>query len=153
MSNELRLKKFVKAIFKASDFGTADFGDLDALTLESLAVENGIARVDVRHQPCDKECCVCAEIFTGNNWEDGVECIKLEDWFTAETPAEYIRPNITQKMKYDAEKSARELITKYGFNNINKIVGALAVENMRLVAEINEHRAARGIDPLPVFEV
>lgn len=57
-------------------------------------------------------------------------------------PAEYIRPNITQKMKYDAEKSARQLITKYGYNNINKIVGALAVENMRLVAEINEHRAA-----------
>lgn len=66
---------------------------------------------------------------------------------------EYIRPNITPKMKTDAEKSARTLIEKYGIESVNLIIGSLAVENMRLVAEINEHRAARGIDPLPVFEV
>lgn len=66
---------------------------------------------------------------------------------------EYIRPNITTKMRYDAEKAARTLLTKYGYGNVSKIISELAIENARMVAEINEHRTARGIDPLPTFEV
>lgn len=66
---------------------------------------------------------------------------------------DYIRPNLTTKEQYDAEKDAKELIRKYGMSNAIKIITLLAVENVRLTKEINEHRAARGIDPLPTYKV
>ncbi len=33
------------------------------------------------------------------------------------------------------------------------MLAALCLENVRLVKEINEHRAARGIEPLKTFKV
>lgn len=65
----------------------------------------------------------------------------------------YIRPELSEEDKATAERDCKKLIQKYGYNNLPKILAALAVENIRLVKEINEHRAARGIEPLPTFEV
>jgi hypothetical protein len=69
------------------------------------------------------------------------------------TSTEYTRPVLTNDEKYKAEQDAKALILKYGYGNVAKIIALLAVENVRLIKEIQEHRAARGIDPLPTFEV
>lgn len=65
----------------------------------------------------------------------------------------YTRPELTEADKREAEKTATSLLRKYGFGNFPKIVAALCLENVRLTREINEHRAARGIDPLETYEV
>lgn len=66
---------------------------------------------------------------------------------------EYKRPELTEEDKRKAEADAMTLIRKYGMGNLPKMLAALAVENVRLVKEIQEHRAARGIAPLETFEV
>ena len=66
---------------------------------------------------------------------------------------EYERPELTEKEIDQAQTDARTLIHKYGMNNAIKIIALLCVENVRLTKEVNEHRAARGIDPLPTFKV
>jgi hypothetical protein len=66
---------------------------------------------------------------------------------------EYQRPELTDEDRKKAEADAQALIKKYGFNNLPKMLAALCVENVRLVKEIQEHRAARGIEPLETFEV
>jgi phosphopantetheine adenylyltransferase len=65
----------------------------------------------------------------------------------------YNRPELTDDDKKKAEADAMRLVKKYGFNNLPKMLAALCIENVRLTKEINEHRAARGIDPLETFEV
>lgn len=69
------------------------------------------------------------------------------------TTMTYQSPELTDEDRKKAEADARALIKKYGFNNLPKMLAALCVENVRLVKEIQEHRAARGIAPLEVFEV
>jgi len=69
------------------------------------------------------------------------------------TPTTYTRPELTKDDSRDAMDRARKLIVKYGVSNFGKIIAALCVENVRLVKEIQEHRAARGIDPLETYEV
>lgn len=64
----------------------------------------------------------------------------------------YTRPELTVEDKAKAEADALKLVKKYGFANLPKMLAALCVENVRLVKEVNEHRAARGIDPLETFE-
>ncbi len=66
---------------------------------------------------------------------------------------DYQRPELTDEDKRKAEVEAKRLIQQHGYNNLPKMLALLCVENVRLVKEINEHRAARGIDPLPVYEV
>jgi hypothetical protein len=66
---------------------------------------------------------------------------------------EYNSPELTDEDKKKAEADALKLVRKYGFANLPKMLAALCVENVRLTKEINEHRAARGIDPLETFEV
>lgn len=66
---------------------------------------------------------------------------------------EYTRPQLDDKDKAKAEADAKALIRKHGLNKLPIILAALCVENVRLVKEIQEHRAARGIDPLPTFKV
>ena len=66
---------------------------------------------------------------------------------------QYTRPNLTPEERYKAEKTAKALIAKYGFGNLPKMLAHLCVENALLVKEIQEHRAARGIEPLPKYEV
>lgn len=65
----------------------------------------------------------------------------------------YTRPELTDDDRKKAEADAQALIKKYGFANLPKMLAALCIENVRLVKEIQEHRAARGIAPLEVFEV
>lgn len=69
------------------------------------------------------------------------------------TPQPYTRPELDEKELDQAQTDARVLIRKCGFNNAVKIIGLLAVENARLLKECNEHRTARGIEPIPTFKV
>ena len=66
---------------------------------------------------------------------------------------DYTRPELEEKEIIQARMDAQKLIRKYGMNNLPKMLSALVLENARLVKEINEHRAARGIAPLETFEV
>lgn len=66
---------------------------------------------------------------------------------------EYTRPELDNEDRTRAEDYARKTFRKYGVGKVVVMVASLCLENVRLVKEINEHRAARGIDPLPVFEV
>jgi len=65
----------------------------------------------------------------------------------------YTRPELTAEDHAQAEAYAAQQFRKYGLMKMTVLIAALVLENMCLVKEINEHRAARGIDPLPVFEV
>lgn len=65
----------------------------------------------------------------------------------------YQRPELADEDKAKAERDAKDLVKKHGFNNLPKMLALLCIENVRLVKEIQEHRAARGIDPLPTHEV
>jgi len=65
----------------------------------------------------------------------------------------YTRPELTDQDRKQAETEAKKLLRKYGYSNFPKMLAALCIENVRLVKEINEHRAALGIDPLETFEV
>ena len=65
----------------------------------------------------------------------------------------YQRPELTAEDRATAENHAKKLIHKWGFSNLPKMLAALCVENVRLTKEIQEHRAALGIEPLETFEV
>jgi hypothetical protein len=66
---------------------------------------------------------------------------------------QYTRPELTAEDRTKAGDYARATFRKYGMGKVIIMVAELCLENIRLVKEINEHRAARGIDPLPTFEV
>lgn len=66
---------------------------------------------------------------------------------------DYTRPELSDEQKKQAMKDAQTLIRNYGMSKVPLMVAALCMENARLVKEVNDHRAARGIDPLPTFEV
>lgn len=66
---------------------------------------------------------------------------------------DYTRPELEEKEVIQARMDAQKLIRKYGMNKLAIMLAALVIENVRLVKEINEHRAARGIEPLATFEV
>jgi len=66
---------------------------------------------------------------------------------------DYIRPELEERDIIQARMDAQKLIRKYGIKNMSKMLVALVIENVRLVKEVNEHRAARGIAPLETFEV
>lgn len=68
-------------------------------------------------------------------------------------PETYTRPELTDEDKKQAEADAKNLLKKYGYTNFPKMLAALCIENVRLIKEINEHRATLGIEPLPTFEV
>lgn len=66
---------------------------------------------------------------------------------------EYERPNLTEEDLKQAREDAHKLIRKYGMGNLLAMLTMLVIENVKLTKEIQEHRAARGIAPLPTFEV
>jgi len=66
---------------------------------------------------------------------------------------DYTRPELEERDIIQARMDAQKLIRKYGIKNMSKMLVALVIENVRLVKEVNEHRAARGIAPLETFEV
>jgi len=65
----------------------------------------------------------------------------------------YTRPELTKDEYRKAQEGSGKLFRKYGIRNVGNMVLALCIENMRLTKEINEHRAARDIEPLQTFEV
>jgi hypothetical protein len=65
---------------------------------------------------------------------------------------EYKRPELEEKDLILAKMDVAKLVRKY-YRSRDQIIELLAIENVRLTKEVNEHRAARGIDPLPVFKV
>jgi len=64
----------------------------------------------------------------------------------------YVRPEPTEKEKAQAKKDAEKLIRKYGAQ-FGKMLALLCLENVMLVREIQEHRAARGFEPMEVHKV
>ena len=72
---------------------------------------------------------------------------------TTPLPTPYQRPELTAEDRTQAEQYAAQVFRRYGIGKVTLMIAALALENIRLVKEINEHRAARGIEPLPTFEV
>lgn len=72
----------------------------------------------------------------------------------AENPTDYHRPQVSQN---DVSKIAQMVrrATNTHRNSAEEIRSAfflVCIENARLLAEVNEHRAARGLAPLPVHE-
>jgi hypothetical protein len=65
---------------------------------------------------------------------------------------EYIRPTLTKDEESKAEKAAKGVMRKFGIQGVVMGLAQLCRENMLLLKEVNEHRAARGIAPLPVVE-
>lgn len=64
----------------------------------------------------------------------------------------YTRPEITEEQKKQMMKFATMLISSRNAQRILSTLLGLMHENARLVAECNEHRAARGLEPLPTHE-
>lgn len=72
---------------------------------------------------------------------------------TPTTETKYPRPELTKDEMKAAQEDAKQLFRKYGLRNVGNMILALCLENMRLVKEVQEHRKARGIEPLPTFKV
>ena len=66
------------------------------------------------------------------------------------TMTTYTRPEITKDDMKKAGEYAKKFIVKYGVGNFGKIIVSLCAENIRLTREVNEHREARGIEPLQI---
>lgn len=66
---------------------------------------------------------------------------------------DYTRPELNDEEKAQAKRDAETTFRKFGLKGMVLALAGLCFENRRLVKEINEHRAARGIAPLETFEV
>jgi phosphopantetheine adenylyltransferase len=66
---------------------------------------------------------------------------------------DYQRPELEEKDLIQARMDAAALVRKYGLNRVKEMLQALVIENVKLTKEINEHRAARGIEPLTTYKV
>lgn len=84
----------------------------------------------------------------------------LKQWFTgqpqqaapAPAPTEYKRPEIDEATQEAIARAVNRQINGKPFREVRKAFMAVCIENARLLAEVNEHRAARGLAPLPVYE-
>ena len=67
----------------------------------------------------------------------------------------YLPPELTKEEKEHSRLRAKLLFMTYIPEGVSveDIVTLLCEENFRLLKDANQHRAARGIDPLPVYEV
>jgi hypothetical protein len=68
-----------------------------------------------------------------------------------EIKTQYYRPILTAEEKAKVQEYAKKAMNST--LNYASLIVLLCAENMTLVKEVNEHRAARGIEPLPTFEV
>jgi phosphopantetheine adenylyltransferase len=66
---------------------------------------------------------------------------------------DYTRPELTETDIIQCRMDAAAIRRAAGPAKSEIIMTALVIENVRLVKEINEHRAARGIAPLEVKRV
>ena len=63
----------------------------------------------------------------------------------------YTPPALTDEDREDAKKYAEKIVRKNGPLNLGKILVVLCLENIRLLKEIQDHRAARGFKPAKEF--
>jgi hypothetical protein len=63
----------------------------------------------------------------------------------------YPRPMLTPEEQAKQRELARN-INFTQFQSRGRILSKLCEENLRLLKEVNEHRLARGFDPLPGFD-
>lgn len=68
------------------------------------------------------------------------------------SPPSYPRPEVTTEEKEKIAKAARKLAAIKDDRLRLAYVIAVCLENARLVREVNEHRQARGFEPLPVYD-
>jgi hypothetical protein len=148
ISNYQKLINFTKEILEAANDGG---GDLDGFDFQDICEKHGILSPVIQHAPCG-EYCVCSQACSDEEFAEGVKCYQIADWLLVEQQ-EYTRPELTAEDHDKAEAYARATFRKYGIGKVVIMVAALCLENVALVKEINEHRAARGIAPLEVFEV
>lgn len=64
----------------------------------------------------------------------------------------YPRPVVSDQTQREAAQLAARLVNHKNTADIRTAVAGLLCENQRLTLEVNEHRAARGFDPLPTVE-
>ena len=64
----------------------------------------------------------------------------------------YARPEVKPEWVTSAMRESRKHAHESTSKMLN-VIAALMVENARLVAEVNEHRAARGFEALEVHSV
>lgn len=64
---------------------------------------------------------------------------------------EYPRPEPTEKEKVHFARLIHAILRSPRKTQI-EIIAQLMLENNSLVKEVNDHRAARGYDPLPVYQ-
>ena len=64
----------------------------------------------------------------------------------------YLRPELTEVDQAEAKALANKLSATPPFK-MRAALWALLLENIRLAHECNEHRRARGFEPLPVTQV
>ena len=65
----------------------------------------------------------------------------------------YTRPELTQDEANRAQEYAQGMLRKYGIAKAVTVIAVMAMENMKLVKEIQEHRAALGYEPFPEYRV
>lgn len=65
---------------------------------------------------------------------------------------DYPRPDLTKEEIDKYSRQARKLNAIHDERLRLVYVAALVAENVRLLKEVNEHRAARGMKPLPVYD-
>jgi hypothetical protein len=63
------------------------------------------------------------------------------------------RFELTDQQKEAARRNGFRITEGKGVPQLRGICIALCIENMRLLAEVNIHRSAIGLEPLPGFEV
>ena len=149
MSHEKQLIDFVNEIFKIADW--PEGADIDGLDMQDAAEKHGILIPEIRHQPCG-EFCMCAEsCLDDDDWEKGVKCFRKAEFLSS--VSEYTRPELTKEDLKKTSEWLAGLFHKHGVMKTPQVLETLVLENVRLLKEVNEHRAARGIDPLPTFEV
>ncbi len=69
------------------------------------------------------------------------------------TDLSYTRPELTPEEKQQAQTDGLKLTANRSVPQLRALFIAMCQENMRCLKEINEHRAARGIEPLRGFKV
>lgn len=70
---------------------------------------------------------------------------------TTPTLTPYTRPELTDQDRADAHTYAANIFKRHGIRNVTLMLAALCLENIRLLKEVNDHRAARGYEPLPAI--
>src|SRR3972149_3970982 len=141
MNHTQQLIDFANAVMKDWPEG----GNLDGGDIQDLAEKYGLLIPKDVTEPCGEDC-MCSEFYSLEEFQAGlVKCFRKAP-FLIDPILPYASPELTDENKKKANEDANKLIKKHGYNNLPKMLAYLCIENVRLVKEINEHRAARSID-------